>query len=314
MVIRSEIKNLFMLKIGVIGLGDIAQKAYLPILCSKALELHLFTRNQQKLQLIADQYRLVNLHSSIESLIQSGIKGAFVHTSTDSHESIVERLLMNDIHVYVDKPITYDYLSTKRLMGLAESRRLHLMVGFNRRYAPAYRELKNVANPNMIIIQKNRYFLPGDIRTFVFDDFIHVLDTLCFLFNKEAKEIIVRGMKKDELLFHAVVQLIAEDGSTAIGIMNRDAGVLEEKVEVFSTAEKKTVDNLTQLKTSKNKTELISNVNDWESTLFKRGFENIINEFIKLIETNLEPEFSMIDALATHQLCEEVVNRLQSEK
>lgn len=301
-----------MLKIGIIGLGDIAQKAYLPILCSRDLEIHLFTRDQERLARIGRQYRLGNLHSSLESILKSGIRGAFVHTATEAHEHIIEQLLLNDIHVYVDKPVTYHYASSKRMINLAESRELNLMVGFNRRYAPAYRELKQMPDPNMIIMQKNRHSLPGDIRTFVFDDFIHVLDTMRYLFSYPVKEILVRGMKRDGLLLHAVVQLIAENGAIAIGIMNRDSGTLEEKVEVFSTEEKKTVINLTDLRTNRQKTEITNGINDWESTLSKRGFENIINDFLQAMETGGRTQFSMHDALLTHELCEEVVNQLSA--
>lgn len=299
-----------MLKIGIIGLGDIAQKAYLPVLSSKGLEIHLFTRNQERLAQIGRQYRINNLHFSFESLLESGIKGAFVHTATESHESIIEQLLRHNVHVYVDKPITYDFASSKRLIDLAESRDLNLMVGFNRRYAPAYRELKQVKNSNMIILQKNRHFLPGDIRTFVFDDFIHVIDTMRYLFDRPVEEVLIRGMKRDGLLIHAVVQLIAENGSTAIGIMNRDSGTLEEKVEVFSTEEKKTVVNMTNLSTMRQKTEISSGINDWESTLSKRGFESIIQDFLQALENGSKPQFSMQDALLTHEMCENVVNQL----
>ena len=299
-----------MLKIGIIGLGDIAQKAYLPVLSSKDLEIHLFTRNQERLTQIGRQYRINNLHPSFESILESGIKGAFVHTATESHESIIEHLLRHNIHVYVDKPITYDFASSRRLIDLAESRGLNLMVGFNRRYAPAYRELKQVKDPNMIILQKNRHSLPGDIRTFVFDDFIHVLDTMRYLFDRPVEEVLIRGMKRDGLLIHAVVQLIAENGSTAIGIMNRDSGTLEEKVEVFSTEEKKTVVNMTNLSTMRQKTEISSGINDWESTLSKRGFESIIQDFLQALENGTKPQFSMQDALLTHEMCENVVNQL----
>lgn len=299
-----------MLKIGIIGLGDIAQKAYLPILSRKDLEIHLFTRNQERLLQIGRQYRFENLHTNLESILKSGINAAFVHTVTESHDSIIEQLLMHDIHVYVDKPITYDYVSSKRLLDLAESRGLNLMVGFNRRYAPAYQELKQIANPNMIILQKNRHSLPGDIRTFVFDDFIHVIDTMRYLFIWPLKEILVRGMKRDGLLIHAVVQLIAENGSIAIGIMNRDSGSLEEKVEVFSAEEKKTVINLTDLSTKRQKTETSNGINDWESTLSKRGFENIIDDFLHSLENGTKPQFSMQDALLTHEMCENVVQQL----
>ena len=299
-----------MLKIGIIGLGDIAQKAYLPVLSSKDLEIHLFTRNHERLVQIGRQYRMNNIHSILESLLESGIRGAFVHTSTESHESIIEQLLMHNIHVYVDKPITYDFASSKRLIELAVSRGLNLMVGFNRRYAPAYQELKEVKNPNMIILQKNRHSLPGDIRTFIFDDFIHVIDTMRYLFTLPLKEVLVRGMKRDGLLIHVVLQLISENGSTAIGIMNRDSGTLEEKVELFSSEEKKTVVNMTKLSTMRQKTEISSGISDWESTLSKRGFENIIQDFLDVLENGTKPQFSMQDALLTHEMCENVVNQL----
>jgi len=120
-----------MLKIGVIGLGDIAQKAYLPIISRKKVEVHLYTRNETTLKQIGDQYQFKNLHQSLEALIDSGITAAFVHTATASHYGIVEQLLDNNIHVYVDKPVTCDYSSTEKLVRLAEKKGLVLFVGFN---------------------------------------------------------------------------------------------------------------------------------------------------------------------------------------
>jgi virulence factor len=300
-----------MLKIGIIGLGDIAQKAYLPVLGAKHLDLHLFTPNQERLAAIANQYRITNVHASLESILNSGIKAAFIHSATESHEHIIEQLLLHDIHVYVDKPITYHFASAKRLIELADTRKLHLMVGFNRRYAPAYAELKKLVDPNMFILQKNRFSLPGDIRTFVFDDFIHVIDTMRFLFTYPIKEMLVRGMYAQDLLIHVMVQLIAENGAIAIAIMNRDSGVLEEKVEVFSAKEKKTVLNLTDFKTNINKQEISNGMNDWESTLSKRGFEHIVNDFLHVVEHGEDPKLSMHDALKSHEMCEQIVNQLK---
>ena len=164
-------------------MGDIARKAYLPILSSMDLELHLYTRDQEKLKRIGRQYRFKNMHENMQSILISGIEAAFVHTATDSHEEIIEQLLLHNIHVYVDKPITYDYESSKRLAVLAESRNLILMVGFNRRYAPSYREIKQLKDTNMVILQKNRRLLPAEVRPFIFDDFIHVIDTLGYIFS-----------------------------------------------------------------------------------------------------------------------------------
>ena len=299
-----------MLKVGIIGLGDIAQKAYLPVLCSKDLELHLYTRDQEKLNRIGRQYRFENMHENMQSILNSGIEAAFVHTATGSHEEIIEQLLLHNIHVYVDKPITYDYESSKRLVALAESRNLILMVGFNRRYAPSYRELKQLVDPNMVILQKNRKFLPAEVRPFIFDDFIHVIDTLRYIFSYPVKEIVVKGLKKDNMLLHVVVQMEAQNGAIAIGIMNRDSGTLEEKIEVFSTLEKRTVYNLTDMRIAHDKTEIISKIDDWKSTLYKRGFEQIVDDFLHAVKTGGKTQFTMQDALITHQICEDVVAEL----
>jgi len=299
-----------MLKIGIIGIGSIAQKAYLPILCSHDLELHLYSRDQDKLSKIGRQYRLTNLHQSLESILDSGIKGAFVHTSTNSHKEIIEQTLLHNIHVYVDKPITYDYESSEKLTVLAESRNRILMTGFNRRYAPTYKKLKESYDPNMIIMQKNRQSSPGNVRTFVFDDFIHVIDTLRYLFPYPIKDLLINGRKKDGMLLHVVIQFLAENGATAIGIMNRDSGTVEEKLEVFTSTEKRVVYNVSDTVIYSGKNELKVGTSEWDYTLFKRGFESIINDFLQAIETGKQPQTSMRDALLTHEICEKVVRKL----
>ncbi|WP_231597503.1 Gfo/Idh/MocA family protein [Bacillus sp. SA1-12] len=145
------------MKIGVIGLGDIALKAYLPVISGiENIEFHLYTRNEAKLAQVAQKYRFQKIHQNLYSLINSGIKGAFVHTATESHYEIVKQLLLNNIHVYVDKPLSFHYEQSQELVQLAEKKELKLMVGFNRRYAPSYQKLKELADPNMIIMQKNR--------------------------------------------------------------------------------------------------------------------------------------------------------------
>ena len=299
-----------MLKIGIIGLGDIAQKAYLPVISKKKVEVHLYTRNETSIAHVGELYRFKNLHKSLESLINSGIKGAFVHVPTTSHYSIVEQLLSHNIHVYVDKPLTYDYTSSEKLVALAQKKDLILTVGFNRRYAPAYQKLKELQNPNMIIMQKNRKSLPGDVRTFIFDDFIHVIDTLLFLFPYPIEKLIVTGKKKDNILFHVVVQFVSADGATAIGIMNRDSGTLEEKLEVFTSGEKGVVYNVSDVVIQQDKNETKLGVNDWDTTLYKRGFEQIVEDFLQSLDSGIAPKISKPHALLSHKICEEVVQKL----
>jgi len=299
-----------MLKVGVIGLGDIAQKAYLPVLSKKEFEVHLFTRDQVKLRDIGTKYRFSNLHDSLDSMINASIQVAFVHTSTGSHEEIVTRLLNSNVHVFVDKPITYDFDSAESLLTLARKKHLILEVGFNRRYAPAIQDLKLLRNPSMIVMQKNRKSLPGNVRTFIFDDFIHVVDTLLYLLPHPIEQLIVNGKKKDNLLYHVVVQFISAEGCTAIGIMNRDSGTNEEKVEVFTPEEKRIVYNVTDTFILKDKNEMKLGVSDWQSTLSKRGFEGIVDEFLRAVESRSAMHHE--NHMLTHKICEEIVNKLEA--
>jgi virulence factor len=299
-----------MIKIGVIGTGDIAQKAYLPIISRKAIELHLFGRNQEKLAEVGAQYGIENLHSNLDDVINAGIKAAFVHTTTNSHEEIVSKLLLAGIHVYVDKPVTYDLFSTEKLFGVAAAKQLHLFVGFNRRYAPAYEKLKALQQPNMIIMQKNRKALPADIRTFIFDDFIHVVDTLLYLFPYNIETLHVHGRKEKGLLHHVTIQFISSSGATAIGIMNRDSGTVEERVEVFTSVDKWVVTNVTETVICRDKNEMKLGSDDWESTLYKRGFEQIIDEFLTMVNGSSQRQDP--DPLITHSICEEIVTTLVS--
>lgn len=299
-----------MIKIGIIGLGDIARKAYLPVISKRKVEVHLYTRNKVTLSEVGETYRFNHLHHSLKSLINSGIKGAFVHAPTTAHYDIVEQLLSHNIHVYVDKPLTYDYTSSEKLVALAEKKNLILSIGFNRRYAPSYQKLKELIDPSMIIMQKNRKSLPADIRTFIFDDFIHVIDTLLFLFPYPIEKLIVTGKKKDNILYHVVVHFVSSDGATAIGIMNRDSGTVEERVEVFTAGEKRVVYNMSDVIVLHDKSETKQGASDWEPTLHRRGFEQIIEDFLQSVESGAASKISKPHALLSHKICEEVVQKL----
>ncbi|SHN34610.1 Gfo/Idh/MocA family protein [Gracilibacillus kekensis] len=299
------------MKIGMIGIGDIAKKAYLPILTQiKDVELHVCTRNSNVLKVLKSTHPHINTYQSTQELIHSNIKAAFVHSSTSSHESIVNELLEAGIHIYVDKPVTYDGFSTENLINKAREKNLVLMVGFNRRYAPTYQKLKDIEQPNMVIMQKNRANLATDARRFIFDDFIHVIDTLLHLFPYTLEHVHIRGKHTNMKLEHIVLHLEAKEG-TAIGVMNREAGTTNESVEVFTEREILRVANVSEMTCESKNNTLKYGQDNWESTLHKRGFHNIIKAFLDAVkEENIDPLVYDKD-LKTHQLAEKLVLELK---
>lgn len=299
------------MKIGIIGLGNIAQKAYLPVILNKKeITPVLCTRNPETLKSLSEKYRVEESVQSVDELLKHELDAAFVHSSTESHFGIVEKLIKSNIPVFVDKPLSYSYSKAEELVSLAEKKGVCLFTGFNRRFAPMYSSLKSQDTPGITIMQKNRVMLPEDTRRFIFDDFIHVVDTIRFLSPELSRDISVDHYMKDGKLLHVSVRFSAEN-YTAIGIMNHDSGITEEVLEVMKEGQKHVVKNLTTKTLFSNNEEKKIKFNDWNTVLFRRGFEEMIRHFLEVVRNK---EFSRVpppDSLLTHWYCEEIVRKIE---
>ncbi|WP_409473378.1 Gfo/Idh/MocA family protein [Streptomyces sp. HC307] len=294
------------MKVGCIGLGDIAQKAYLPVLAVQpGVDLHLQTRTPATLARVADSLHLPQgrRHTTLDDLLAQGLDAAFVHAPTDAHPEIVTQLLQAGVPTYVDKPLAYELADSQRLVALAEERSASLAVGFNRRHAPAYAQCAEHPR-ELILMQKNRIGLPEEPRTMVLDDFIHVVDTLRFLVPGQIDDVTVRARTEHGLVHHVVLQL-AGDGFTALGVMNRLSGSNEEILEVSGQDTKRQVLNLSEVIDHKGQP-TVRRRGDWVPVARQRGIEQAVLAFLDAVRAGRL--LSARDALATHELCEQVVH------
>ncbi|OII63087.1 oxidoreductase [Streptomyces sp. CC53] len=300
------------MKVACIGLGDIAQKAYLPVLTTRPdVELHLQTRTPATLARVADAHHVPadRRHTDLDGLLAAGpLDAAFVHAPTDVHPGIVTRLLDAGVPTYVDKPLAYELADSRRLVDLAERRGTSLAVGFNRRYAPAYAQCADHPR-DLILMQKNRVGLPEDPRTLVLDDFIHVVDTLRFLLPGPVEHTTVRARMRDGLMHHVVLQL-SGDGFTALGVMNRMSGSSEEILEVSGRDTKRQVLNLAEVVDHKGQP-TVRRRGDWVPVARQRGIEQAVLAFLDAVRAGRT--LSARDALLTHELCERVVRDAQDQ-
>lgn len=298
------------IRIALIGLGRIAQKAYLPILANHSkVDPILCTRNTHTLNNLSNQFRINKTCSSLDELILTKPDAAMVHSSTESHALIISKLLKAKIPVFVDKPLSYSLEESERILDIAAKNRIPLYIGFNRRFAPLIKSLSEVANPIQISWQKNRVNLAGNPRNFIFDDFIHVIDSLRFLGKGAIQNINVVSRVKDEKLENIQVQW--QQGETLLlGGMNRISGITEERVDFFSEGNKWVINNLNSGTHFTKEEENTLKFDSWESTLYKRGFVNMIEDWINILqERSYDPE-SIEDIWETHQLCETILNKV----
>ena len=281
--------------VAVIGLGGIAEKAYLPALGNRAdLDLRLMTRDRRKLDAFGDAYRVPGNRrfTDLEALIADGVDAAFVHVATAAHAEVVGRLLDAGIPTYADKPLTYTLEGSRRLVEQAERTGTPLMVGFNRRYVPAYVAASQRPR-EVVILQKNEANASGPVRDIVFDDFIHVVDTLRFLAPAPIADMAVSGSVIDDQLHHVAITL-SGPGFTAIGVMNRVSRAKQERLQIGSH---EIVD-------------LLDGPPGWTPIARQRGIEQICQRFLDGLQTGDFPDLR--DALASHEICEQIVSELSA--
>ena len=304
------------LRIGVAGLGGIAQKAWLPVL-AQASGWQLagaFSPNQAKGQPICDSYR-IPYFSRLDTLA-AACDAVFVHSSTASHYEVVKALLLADKDVCVDKPLAETLQQAEALVALADKRKRKLMVAFNRRFAPRYQQLKaEMGRAASLRIEKHRADSvgPNDLRFTLLDDYLHVVDTALWL----------AGGKLTRQLGHIQTSeqgamLYAEHHFSAGALqittsMHRRAGTQREVVSAICEGDYIEINEMREWQ-QENLSGLRSDVPPaWQSHLTQRGFSGAAHHFIQCVENQTMPETSGEQALAAQRLVEKLWRDAEQE-
>lgn len=293
-------------RIALVGLGDIAQKAYLPaVSCHLQVTPVLCTRNTETLSRLAQQYRISETYTDYAELLASKPDAVMIHSSTESHFELATSALRAGIAVFVDKPLSYTLSQTEQLIDLAIAQNLPLFCGFNRRYAPLY-QAPLAAEPVSVIYQKNRFNLADDARVFIFDDFIHVVDFVRHVSPEPVAAPVVQPYFTGDKLASINVHWQA-GGASFTAAMNRVSGNTRERLEYNALNASWQIDNLRQgTAMAENKTQPLA-FGDWEDTLHKRGFFSMLDAFIAQLEQGCADTDYLQGVLASHLLCEDIL-------
>ncbi len=285
------------LRIGIVGLGGIAQKAYLPVLSHEEdwTLVGGFSPNQQKAQPVCDSYRM-RCFSRLDELVGQ-CDAVFVHSSTASHFEVVSQLLQQGVHVYVDKPLAAELTQAERLIELAHKAGKALMVGFNRRFAPRYAQLQQqLAQQSAASLRMDKHRSdsvgPNDLRFTLLDDYLHVVDTALWLAGGQAE------LLSGQLRVNDLQQLIYAEhhfnckGSIVTTSMHRQAGSSREIVQAVTQGAVYQISDMKQWQEEKK--DIVSQlpVASWQTTLGQRGFEGAIKHFIDSIANQTAPQTS----------------------
>ncbi len=133
-------------RVGVVGLGWIAQVVHLPIL-SKLPEAEVVAvcdRDKSRSRLVAEKFGVKRVFSDPEKMMElDELDAVIVATSTDAHKDVALAALKANKPVLVEKPIARNHAEAVAIADAAKQTRCKLMVGMNHRFRPDTMVLKS---------------------------------------------------------------------------------------------------------------------------------------------------------------------------
>ncbi|MHA0915243.1 Gfo/Idh/MocA family protein [Kosakonia cowanii] len=304
------------LRIGVVGLGGIAQKAWLPIL-GAATEWTLaaaWSPTRDKALRVCETWRIPYADSLASLAAQCD--AVFVHTSTASHYAVVSELLNLGVHVCVDKPLAENLKDAERLVELAARKKLTLMVGFNRRFSPLYRELKQQM-PQAASLRMDKHRAdsvgPHDLRFTLLDDYLHVVDTALWLAGGRVQ--IQSGTLQttdDGAMLYAEHHFSADNLQVTTS-MHRRAGSQREWVQAVTDGGLVDITDMREWREERGQGIIARPIPGWQSVLEQRGFAGCARHFIECVQNQTVPETAGEQAILAQRVVEKLWREAMSE-
>ncbi|MGX7197711.1 Gfo/Idh/MocA family protein [Enterococcus olivae] len=292
------------MKIGVIGLGGIAQKAYLPTYVALQHKATFFfaTRNQDVQKQLKEKYQLRSMKNNLQELIDEGIEACFIHSATTSHYGLVKECLLNDLHVFVDKPLSENYQEVLELQALAKQKNKLLMLGFNRRFAPLVSQLKELPEKRMILLQKNRAHSIQPTAFEIYDLFLHLVDTAVYLLDEPILAF-DSYIRESETGMETAFLRLETAQTSAVLTMDLKSGANREVFQVSGPQGTYLVEDLTTLKKIETTGTSIETFGDWQNTLEKRGFQQMVEQFLEAVASGEDNHLKQEKIGLSHELC-----------
>jgi virulence factor len=302
------------LNVALIGLGDIAAQAYLPVLgADPDVAPVLITRDAQRRWALQRAWRVESAFATIAEALESGIAldAAFVHAATVAHPGMALELIAAGVPAFVDKPLALSAADSERVVRAARDAGVSMAACFNRRFAPAYEELTHWPGLDTVVLTKNRLDQPDDPRIVVFDDFVHVVDTLRFLACPQPERLEVSARPGPDGTLARVAITLHQQGRMAVGIMDRDSGQTVEVLEAMAPGRFRRVVDLVDVTDRHDGAAHRRQPDNWASVSAQRGFVTMVRSLLDSVRAGVVLDGA--DALATHELCERILTEVTDQ-
>lgn len=279
-------------RVGFIGAGSFAQKALLPNVAGKAQMVAVATSTGNNATNIAQKYGFNEAVTDAEAVLEHPeINTVFIATRHNTHAEYVRKALQAGKHVFVEKPLALHEEALDEIKRLHEKQPRHLMVGFNRRFAPLIQTLRayfNDPSPKAMVYRVNVGHIPGDHWTQdpevgggrIIGEACHFVDLCIYL--ADSRPVSVHALALPSLaptVDTVTINLAFENGSVAsiAYLANGNKSLDKEYLEIHSNGVSAVLRDFKQLDIYAKNKKSFKNTQD-------KGHEREVAAFLQAIE------------------------------
>lgn len=159
------------LRVGVVGLGLVAQIVHLPVLRTMPERFEVVAGCDLSLshaEAVAARYSIPRVHPSLEAMLaREQLDVVAVLNSDEYHTDAAISALRAGCHVLLEKPICLNLADAAAMIAARDAAQRKVMVGYMRRHADPYRKLKAALDPMPEILHVSVRAIVGPNAYFV---------------------------------------------------------------------------------------------------------------------------------------------------
>jgi predicted dehydrogenase/threonine dehydrogenase-like Zn-dependent dehydrogenase len=238
------------INISFIGAGSYAQGSLLPNMSNleNTSKVGVLTNNGTTSKRVAEKFKFQFCAANEEDVLDSRTNTLFIATPHSSHASYVLKGLVNNKHIFVEKPLCLNEIELDQIIEAQASSSTAVMIGFNRRFSPLTLKMKDAMgnDPMTMIYRVNAGSIPKDnwMQDMelgggrIVGEVCHFIDYLTYINGSLPTKISAAALPDMNNLNDTLNILIQfENGSTGViaYYANGSKNLSKEYVEVFSS-------------------------------------------------------------------------------
>lgn len=319
------------ISLGCIGAGDYASKVLLPLFKKNKVSMNTLVSTSGLSSSLVGRSNSFQFSSSAVSDIfnNSTINLVAIASSHESHAAFVEQSLASKQNVYVEKPLSINLnqlesIKTSYINAHNKTNGPHLMVGFNRRFSPHAKKIKELlqsrVDPVSMVYTINAGKIPSDhwIQDLaigggrVVGEVCHFVDLMRFIVGKP-----IQSFVANKAFNHKTPDINDDDCSITMSFVDGSMGTIhyfangspslsKERIEIFCEGRVLALDNFKKMKGYGWK-------NFSKMNLFNqdKGQKNCVGEFIKSLGKD-EPLIDSNEIFEVTKVSIDIANSLRS--